>query len=82
MVRHKLVGLGVISKQLDTCIVFDLVEEACFGLLQYALVLGRIAKLINDLHNITSQINLTLLGVGLGKLHLLGTKYIIPYCYQ
>ena len=62
MVRHKLIGLGVIGKQLDTCIVFDLVEEACFGLLQYALVLSRPAKLINDLHNITSQGYLTMLG--------------------
>ena len=62
MVRHKLIGLGVIGEQLDTCIVFDLVEEACLGLLQYALVLGRIAKLINDFHNITSRGFLTLLG--------------------
>jgi len=50
VMRHELVRVGVVGQQLDTCIVFDLVKEASFSLLQNALVVSRLAKLIYDLH--------------------------------
>jgi hypothetical protein len=50
VMRHELVRVGVVGQQLDTCIVFDLVKEASFSLLQNVLVVSRLAKLIYDLH--------------------------------
>lgn len=50
MVSHELVRVGVVGQQLDTCIIFDLVKEASFSLLQNALVVSRLAKFIYDLH--------------------------------